>query len=207
LARNTSFLRGKLFEKAEKNQIEINSNKTKNQKIIEIMKKNEISKKEKSAFSIENNAIIIKKHNSMIRSPLNKYSFIKIDENQMKTGIFIGKTDRKIQLKTPIFSNEKNKGITEIQQRIQSSKGGISHKRVNSAINYQGEIMDFITSPNKRRNSSNEIKGLLSNNEKNVEKTLKRRLSSTIYSTKHNMFFFMKKAQIYEKKSLKSLIF
>ena len=39
--KNTGFLRGKLYENFEENYIEVNSIKTKNQKIIDIMKKNE----------------------------------------------------------------------------------------------------------------------------------------------------------------------
>ena len=215
--KNTGFLRGKLYENFEENYIEVNSIKTKNQKIIDIMKKNENSKQEKDMFSIEENKIANHKRNSMIRSPLNKYTFIKIDENQRKTlnfgeektlekkpsfsqGKFFSHEKKQLknrekktsfsQEKMTIFEekNGKNEGIEKIQQRIQSSKG-LSHKRGNSTI-----TMTNTSQKNQRRNSSNELQGLLNKSfGEAIVHELKRPVSSSIYRTKHNMFFFVKK--------------
>ena len=161
--RNGGFLRGKLYEKIEENYVEVNSNKTKNQKIIDIVNKNQAnSKKESKIFSISEGLGTNYSHNSMIRSPFNKYTFIKIDEKDKKLS----------EAKKKKNSNRHNKTdneILHIQKRIQSAMPSNQttniHRRIKSSTILRKNNL-IVTSPvtkakNRCNSSADILKGII----------------------------------------------
>lgn len=219
--RNGGLLRGKLCEKIEDNYIEVNSIKTKNQKILDILSKN-LGSQHKDPQSIFSHGFSDHSHHkSMIRSPFNKYNFIKIDILERKV---IKTSDKKT--KVPLL-NKSEDGVSRLQRRIQSAmptRGTSSHQRTQSNSIYQKKTVGgFITNSTQitrvhtRCQSS---KGFVENGGKienelinfcnlavkkegekkdgiiheNMNVGKRRSLASSIHKTKHNMFYFTKKS-------------
>jgi len=164
--RNGGFLRGKLFQNSEENYIEINSLKTKKEKILDVVTKNQsTTPKEPQTFifapTYSNSHT--RRNSMIIRSPFNKYSFIKIDDKGRKS---LNSAEK--MPKSPKNHN-KTDSMIQIQRRIQSAmpSRASSHHRVKSA-SLSRKNGGFLTSPTitqttkpNRCNSSNELKTMI----------------------------------------------
>lgn len=158
----SGFLRGN-----KQGFLEENVEKTQNRRILDIFAKNgAVSTKNSGKTQVFESffAVSQQKHGfSMLRSPLNKYSFLRIDEKSrrieekgLKTSDFREKTDKSAQ-------------ISQL------------HRRIQSAV------------PHFLRESEKKPQKTLKNSEFSENVAKKPRKHSAIYKTKHNMFFFIKK--------------
>ena len=168
MKRMGGFLRGKLFQNIDENHIEVNSIKTKKEKILDVILKNQITPpKEPTTFTFTPNDTHARR-SSMIRSPFNKYSFIRIDDKDRK---MMDKDEKKENSpKNNKKHNKSDNSILHIQKRIQSAmpSRSSSHQRVKSASSIYRKTCGFLTSPSKiltiphkRCKSSAELKNLI----------------------------------------------
>lgn len=162
------FLRGKLFENIDENHIEVNSIKTQKEKILDVIIKNQNTPpKEPTTFSFTPNDTHARR-SSMIRSPFNKYSFIRINDKDRK--IMDNGEKKENSPKNNKKHNKSDNSILHIQKRIQSAmpSRSSSHQRIKSASSIYRKTGGFLTSPSRiltiphtRCKSSAELKNLI----------------------------------------------